>query len=63
MPAKLNRRELAAALLVPALTQAQAPNPPGGELDAAREQIRANAKLLAAYAVPMAAEPAFAFKA
>ena len=61
MAAKLNRRDLAAALLVPAL--GQGPAAPGGELDAAREQIPANAKLLAAYEVPMAAEPSFAFKA
>ena len=67
MPAKkLNRRDLAAALLAPGLTpglaHAQAP-PATGELEAAREQVRASAKLLAEYSLPMAAEPAFSFKA
>ena len=49
--------------MAPALVEAQAPDAPGEELRAAQEQVRANSKLLADYAIPMATEPAFSFKA
>jgi hypothetical protein len=68
---KLTRRELAAALasgvaVGAAQTESTGPSVPSTpqqELEAARERNRETAAALAGYAVPMAAEPAFQFKA
>jgi hypothetical protein len=67
MRTKLTRRQLAAALSVPALL-AQAPSPPlpqnaDEELKAARDQNRQVAEQLAKFPLPMATEPATHFKA
>jgi len=63
---KLTRRELAAALSVPALL-AQAPAPPplnaDEELKAVRDQNRQISEALARFPLPMATEPAAHFKA
>ena len=64
---KITRRKLGAAVLAPAALLAQAPPPiPANaeeELAAVREQNRRNAEILDKFQVPMAAEPAFVFKA
>lgn len=65
--AQLTRREIAAALSVPALlAQAPAPLPPQNpdqELQAVRNQNRQISGLLAKFPLPMATEPAVHFKA
>ncbi|PWU00872.1 MAG: hypothetical protein C5B51_24345 [Terriglobia bacterium] len=63
---KVTRRELAAALTSAAAfaqAPAEAPPTPAAELEAAREQVKANAATLAQIEVPMITEPAFQFKA
>lgn len=62
---KLTRRELAAAVAVGPLADlpAGAAPQPAGELEAARERLKANAEALAATNLPMSVEPAFQFKA
>ena len=65
---KLTRRKLAVALVTAAAAPAQPSQPvpapaPDGDLQAARERLLANARVLAATPVPMATEPAFQFKA
>ena len=65
----MTRRKMAAAALAPAaaLLAQQPPAPPADQpadpLDRARRQIRSNAATLARFDLPMAAEPAFQFKA
>lgn len=53
------------ALLAAAAAPAQttAPTTAAEDLDAARERVKANRAALTAYAIPIATEPAFAFKA
>jgi hypothetical protein len=58
MDAKVTRRQLAAALAVPALL-AQTPD---DELKSARDQIHQNGELLAKVDVPGDVEPAVHFK-
>jgi hypothetical protein len=69
---KLTRREWAggltsAAALASATALAQTPPPqpptPEGELQAARDQVKANVAALLQIEVPMTTEPAFQFKA
>ena len=63
---KLTRRELAATLAtVPLPAQEAPPQPqtPAEELKAATERLRRTTGTITKYAVPMAAEPAFLFKA
>jgi hypothetical protein len=64
---KITRRRLAMAALAPAALPAQTPPPiPANreeELAAVREQNRRNAEALDKFKVPVAAEPAFVFKA
>jgi hypothetical protein len=62
---KLTRRQLAAAAVGQAirLPARAAPQFADEELTAARERLKANADGLAATNLPMAAEPAFQFKA
>ena len=64
---KITRRKLGAVVLAPAALLAQTPAPipanPEEELAAMREQNRRNAQALNEFEVPMAAEPAFQFKA
>jgi len=68
MGMKLTRRQLAAAVAVPALL-AQAPPPaplpqnPDEELKAARNQNRQIAEALAKFPLPITTEPATHFKA
>ena len=63
----LTRRELAAALATATPLAAQqsppAPQTPAEELKAASDRIRRTASALAGFPLPMAAEPAFSFKA
>ena len=62
---KLSRRELAASLTLGAAfaqTASQAPASPEAELQAAREEVKANVARLASQTVPMTTEPAFHFK-
>ncbi len=59
---KLTRRQLAALVSATTVSQAQtAPTP--GDLQAARERLKANAESLAKLDVPASTEPAFQFKA
>ncbi len=60
---KITRRELAAALAVPA-ARAQQPAAASAdeELKAAKERIRSTSDALSRQSVPMAVEPAFQFK-
>jgi hypothetical protein len=63
---RLTRRELAAALASStalAQTGPRPPETPDDLLKAAHDRVRAAAELLAKEQVPMAAEPAFQFKA
>jgi hypothetical protein len=66
---QLTRRKLARAVLGSAAAQAVAQTPasapptPDEDLRAARERMKANSDALAGQAVPMAAEPAFQFRA
>ena len=67
---KLTRRELAAALTsaaalaqTPAPERAPAEGMPEAEIQAARDQVKANAAALTQLEVPMTLEPAFQFKA
>jgi hypothetical protein len=64
---KLTRRQLAAALAAtaPLAAQESPPQPatPAEELKAAAERLRRTTGSLAKFPVPMAAEPAFSFKA
>ena len=63
---KLTRRQLAAVVSAAAVAKAQtAPRAaaPADELATARERLKANGEVLARQTVPMAAEPAFQFKA
>jgi hypothetical protein len=71
---QLTRRKLAAVLTsgvalaqtpaaAPPATAPPAAAPPDDLLQAARDRNQANARALAAEAVPMATEPAFQFKA
>ena len=63
---RLTRRQLA-TVLAPAVALAEAAAQPAAtadeELRAARDRVKANGETLAGEAVPMAAEPAFQFKA
>jgi len=63
---KLTRRQLATAL-APAVALAEAAAQPAAaaddELQAARNRVKTNGEALAGQAVPMAAEPAFQFRA
>ena len=62
----LTRRQLAstfAAAAALAQTSSQRFASPEEELQAARDQVKANVTRLAAVAVPMTTEPAFQFKA
>jgi len=65
MKPKLTRRQLAGVVLFPAAAQAlpQSPAAPDDELKAARDRLKATSDALAKQTVPMAAEPAFQFKA
>ena len=63
---KLTRRQLATALSSAAAlaqTASGPPTTPEEELKAARERVQAYGAALARQEVPMAAEPAFQFKA
>jgi len=65
---KITRRHLAAIAIASAAALAQAPQPAPAEdaeelLKAAREQVKRNGETLAGFKLPMATEPAFAFKA
>jgi hypothetical protein len=62
---QLTRRELAAALTIgaTALPPRVAAQSAAGELEAARQRIKANGQAMAAITVPMSLEPAFQFKA
>jgi len=61
---KLTRRQVAPAILSPAIVIAQTAAPsPDAELTAARERLKSSADALSAAAVPMDTEPAFQFKA
>ncbi len=63
---KVTRRQLAATLAsgAAALAQPQAATPsPDAELEAARQRIAENARVLARREISMATEPAFQFKA
>ena len=65
---KITRRRFGAAVIAPAALLAQTPPPPipsnpEEELAAFRDQNRRNAQALDEFRVPMAAEPAFQFKA
>lgn len=64
---KLTRRKLVPALAAgTVLAQApssQAPSAADAELQAARDQLKANLTRLAAQSIPMDTEPAFQFKA
>jgi len=63
---KLTRRQLAVALAPAAALAGAAAQPTADddvELRAARDRAAANGKTLESQAVPMAAEPAFQFKA
>jgi hypothetical protein len=59
---RLTRRELAAALSTSAVALAQAPQPPGDELKASRDQLKSNADQLDKFPLPMSVEPATVFK-
>jgi uncharacterized membrane protein len=62
---KITRRQLATAL-APAMALAEAaaqPQAADDEMQAARNRVKTNGETLAGQAVPMAAEPAFQFKA
>ena len=63
---KSTRRDLALALLTPALAAAPPQNPPSPAkedlLEAARAQLRTNSQQLAAFSLDIALEPAFQFK-
>lgn len=68
MTPRVTRRQLAAALALPAVLLSQAPpislpGNAGEELQAARDQLRQNGEALAKVQVPMTAEPAVHFKA
>jgi hypothetical protein len=61
----VTRRELAAVVSAAAMAQAQTEQrteSPAGELQTARDRLKANSELLALQQVPMASEPAFQFK-
>jgi hypothetical protein len=63
---KLTRRQLATALTSAAAlaqTPSGPPATPEDELKTARDRVKANGAALARQEVPMAAEPAFQFKA
>jgi hypothetical protein len=64
---KLTRRQVAAAIAAtaPLAAQEAPPQPatPADELKAAAERLRRTTGTLAKFEVPMAAEPAFSFKA
>ena len=60
---KPTRRELAAALLLPAAASAQTPQPAGDLAAAARDRLKQSAAALARVDLPMSTEPAFQFKA
>ena len=67
MKAVISRRQLAAALLIPASSvlpaqETAAPLSAEKELEAARDRIRQNVASLKAYPLPMSTEPAFQFK-
>jgi hypothetical protein len=60
----MRRRDLAWALLAGAtVAPAQTAPPPPDELAAAKQRVKANGAALAKFSIPMATEPAFAFKA
>ena len=66
MNMKLTRRQLATALTSAAAlaqTPSGPPAAPDEELKAARDRLKANGAALAKQEVPVAAEPAFQFKA
>jgi len=60
---KLTRRQVAPAILLPAMLEAQNRPAPEAELQAARDRQKANSGALSAVNVPMDTEPAFQFKA
>lgn len=60
----MRRRDLAWILLAGAAqAPAQTQTAPADDLAAARERVKANGAELAKFKIPMATEPAFAFKA
>jgi len=61
MKPSLTRRQIASVLLIPAPVPlaAQPPN----DLEQAQQDVAKNRDILAKYALPMAVEPAFQFKA
>jgi hypothetical protein len=60
----MRRRDLAWALLAGAtVAPAPAQSTPVEDLAAAKERVKANGAALAKFSIPMATEPAFAFKA
>jgi hypothetical protein len=63
MTTKLTRRSLAGVLVSSPLLAQSAPKTPQDDLRAETESVRANSQKLSAYEIPMAAEPAFQFKA
>ncbi len=65
MSTRVTRRELGAALAIPAVLsgQAVAPQNTDEELKAARDQFRQNGETLAKFAIPVTTEPAVHFKA
>lgn len=62
---KITRRNLAAALLVPAGAAAQSPTAatPQQELEAARKRIRDAAETMRKFSIDAAVEPDFTFRA
>ena len=61
---KLTRRQLAAALVIPAAAApAQTQPAAADEVEAARGRLKSNAAEIAKVALPMSTEPAFNFKA
>jgi len=61
----MRRRDLAWALFAGAATAPAVPaqTTPAEDLSAARERVKGNGAELSKFSIPMATEPAFAFKA
>lgn len=58
---RITRRELAGTIAGAA--SARASSPPAEQVRKAREELRENTEAIAKYDLPMATEPAFAFRA